>query len=108
MTKALIIIAIAELIGVTVTIFNTVMWLYFNKKEDKRRDAQDRVVELLQKEKPKQLFSNECVRCIHTDSLCVPSDYGKDKDNYCDHFKSVFEENEELKSKIRFLQYAGD
>lgn len=34
----------------------------------------------------------ECRRCVYTDSPCVLSDYGKDKNGICDHFKDVFEE----------------
>lgn len=47
---------------------------------------------------------NNCSRCIYTDSPCVPSDYGRDEYNNCDHFKSVFEENEELKVQIEKLK----
>lgn len=34
----------------------------------------------------------ECTRCVYSDSPCVRSDYGKDKNGICDHFKDVFEE----------------
>jgi hypothetical protein len=47
---------------------------------------------------------NNCSRCIYADSPCVPSDYGRDEHNNCDHFKSVFEENEELKVQIEKLK----
>ena len=40
----------------------------------------------------------ECRRCVYTDCPCVLSDYGKDKNGICDHFKDVFDENAELKA----------
>ncbi len=42
----------------------------------------------------------ECTRCVYSDSPCIRSDYGKDKDGICDHFKDVFDENAELKKKV--------
>ena len=39
----------------------------------------------------------ECRRCVYTDCPCVLSDYGKDRNGICDHFKDVFDENAELK-----------
>lgn len=42
----------------------------------------------------------ECERCIHTDCPCVLSDYGKDRNGICDHFKDVFDENLELKARV--------
>lgn len=47
---------------------------------------------------------NNCSRCIYTDSPCVPSDYGRDEHNNCDHYKSVFEENKELREKIEKMK----
>lgn len=54
----------------------------------------------------------ECRRCVYSDTFCIVSDYGKDKNGICDHFKDVFEEltltnneckdmREELKQRIR-------
>ena len=41
----------------------------------------------------------ECRRCVYTDSPCILSDYGKDKNGICDHFKDVFDEIAELKKQ---------
>ena len=43
----------------------------------------------------------ECRRCVYTDSPCILSDYGKDRNGICDHFKDVFDENAELKDTVR-------
>ena len=45
----------------------------------------------------------ECRSCVYTDSPCVLSDYGKDNNGICDHFKNVFDENAELKETIRLM-----
>ena len=42
----------------------------------------------------------ECRRCVYTDCPCILSDYGKDRNGVCDHFKDVFDENAELKEKL--------
>ncbi len=34
----------------------------------------------------------ECRRCVYSDTPCILSDYGKDRNGICDHFKDVFEE----------------
>jgi hypothetical protein len=52
-----------------------------------------RIVEL---EKENAELKSECRRCVYTDSPCILSDYGKDKNGICDHFKDVFDENAEL------------
>ena len=44
----------------------------------------------------------ECRRCVYTDSPCILSDYGKDRNGICDHFKDVFDENAELKAKNKW------
>lgn len=41
----------------------------------------------------------ECRRCVYSDSPCILSDYGKDKNGICDHFKDVLDEIAELKKK---------
>ena len=43
----------------------------------------------------------ECRRCVYTDSPCVLSDYGKDRNGICDHFKDVFDENAELRKELK-------
>ena len=54
--------------------------------------------EELEKENAK--LKCECRRCVHTDCPCILSDYGKDRNGICDHFKDVFDENIELKEKL--------
>lgn len=46
----------------------------------------------------------ECRRCVYTDSPCILSDYGKDKNGLCDHFKDVFDEIAELKEQIEKMK----
>ena len=48
----------------------------------------------------------ECRRCVYTDSPCILSDYGKDKNGICDHFKDVFDENAELKEELEQVKKA--
>lgn len=43
----------------------------------------------------------ECRRCVYTDSPCILSDYGKDRNGICDHFKDVFDEVAELKEELK-------
>lgn len=45
----------------------------------------------------------ECRRCVYSDCPCILSDYGKDRNGICDHFKDVFDENIELKEQNRKL-----
>ena len=42
----------------------------------------------------------ECRRCVHTDCPGILSDYGKDINGICDHFKDIFDENVELKEEL--------
>ncbi len=42
----------------------------------------------------------ECRRCVYSDCPCILSDYGKDRNGICDHFKDVFDENAELKKTV--------
>ena len=42
----------------------------------------------------------ECRRCVYSDSPCILSDYGKDRNGICDHFKDVFDEVAELKEGV--------
>jgi hypothetical protein len=41
----------------------------------------------------------ECRRCIYTD--CILSDYGKDRNGICDHYKDVFDEVAELEKQSK-------
>ena len=56
----------------------------------------DRIAEL---EKENAELKCECRRCVYTDSPCVLSDYGKDKNGICEHFKDVFEELQDWKKE---------
>ena len=42
----------------------------------------------------------ECRRCVHTDCPGILSDYGKDINGICDHFKDIFDKNVELKEEL--------
>ena len=46
----------------------------------------------------------ECRRCVYTDCPCILSDYGKDRNGICDHFKDVFDKNAELEEKVSYLE----
>lgn len=43
----------------------------------------------------------ECRRCVYSDCPCILSDYGKDRNGICDHFKDVFDEYAELKEELK-------
>ena len=64
-------------------------------------EEQDKHIVELEKENAE--LKCECRRCVYTDSPCILSDYGKDKNGICDHFKDVFDENAELKERNRGL-----
>lgn len=48
----------------------------------------------------------QCATCIYADSPCLPSEYEKGINGGCDHYKSVFEENAELKVEKAFCEKA--
>lgn len=50
----------------------------------------------------------ECRRCVYSDCPCILSDYGKDRNGICDHFKDVFDEIVELKHTIAELRRDKD
>ena len=45
----------------------------------------------------------QCATCVYTDSPCVPSDYAKDNENVCNHYKNVFDAYTELKVDYEVL-----
>ena len=55
---------------------------------------------LEKKQKENAELKCECRRCVYTDCPCVLSDYGKDRNGICNHFKDVFAENAELKKEV--------
>ena len=57
-----------------------------------------------QSEKRIKELECECRRCVYTDCPCILSDYGKDRNGICDHFKDIFDENAELKLKLDALE----
>ena len=67
------------------------------------RQSEKKIAEL---EKENKELKCECRRCVYTDSPCVLSDYGKDKNGMCDHFKDVFEENTKLNVENAFYEKA--
>lgn len=67
----------------------------YKNVENQLEEKDNRIAEL---EKENAEAKCECRRCVYTDSPCVLSDYGKDRNGICDHFKNVFDENAELKA----------
>ncbi len=63
------------------------------------KDKEDCVAKLLELEKENKELKCECRRCVYTDSPCILSDYGKDKNGICDYFKDVFEELQNWKDE---------
>ena len=63
-----------------------------------KETEKDKKIEQLEKENAE--LKSECRRCVHTDCPCILSDYGKDRNGICDHFKDVFDENAELKASL--------
>jgi cell division septum initiation protein DivIVA len=67
---------------------------------EENQDLRKQIAEL---EKENAELKSECRRCVYTDCPCVLSDYGKDRNGICDHFKDVFDENAELKEQCSIL-----
>lgn len=63
------------------------------------KDKEDCVAKLLELEKENTELKCERRRCVYTDSPCILSDYGKDKNGICDHFKDVFDELQNWKGE---------
>ena len=76
-----------------------------NKDLQKRLDSLqgflDKDVEYDEYKKLK--LATECCHCVYSDSPCVPSDYSKDENGHCSHYKSVFEENRQLKNDYEMI-----
>ena len=71
-----------------------------NYQKQARSIAENAVVDL-QKENAE--LKCECRRCVYTDGPCILSDYRKDRNGICDHFKDVFDEVVELKDEQKEL-----
>ena len=65
-----------------------------------RYDLEDKI-KVLEQENAE--LKCECRRCVYTDCPCILSDYGKDRNGICDHFKDVFDEIVELKDEQKEL-----
>lgn len=65
------------------------------------RQSEKRITEL---EKENTELKSECRRCVYSDCPCILSDYGKDRNGICNHFKDVFDRNAELKEKLGDVQ----
>jgi len=47
----------------------------------------------------------QCATCVYADSPCKPSDYAKDTENVCSHYKDIFDAYTELrKDRDRWLK----
>ena len=62
--------------------------------------AEPREKRIAELEKENAELKCGCSRCIYTNSPCVLSDYEKDENGTCSHFKSIFDENAELKEQL--------
>ena len=47
---------------------------------------------------------SKCQTCVYSDSPCVPSDYKKDHEGVCEHFRNIFIEHTELEEKCAKLE----
>ena len=67
---------------------------------EKTIDFDDAIHRIVRLEEENAKLKSECRRCVYTDCPCVLSDYGKDRNGICDHFKDIFDENVELKEEL--------
>lgn len=45
----------------------------------------------------------QCATCVYTDSPCIPSDYAKDNEGVCNHYKNVLDAYADLKTDYEVL-----
>ena len=76
------------------TFFDDCLETQFTEKDKQIEELKSRNAEL----------KCECRRCVYTDSPCILSDYGKDRNGICDHFKDVFDEITELKTNFKIAK----
>lgn len=69
---------------------------------EKTIDFDDAIHRIIRLEEENAELKCECRRCVYTDCPCTLSDYGKDRNGICDHFKDVFDENVELKEELNY------
>ena len=67
---------------------------------EKTIDFDDAIHRIVRLEEENAKLKSECRRCVYTDCPCILSDYGKDRNGICDHFKDIFDENVELKEEL--------
>ena len=67
---------------------------------EKTIDFDDAIHRIIRLEEENADLKCECRRCVYTDCPCILSDFGKDRNGICDHFKDVFDENVELKEEL--------
>lgn len=67
---------------------------------EKTIDFDDAIHRIIRLEEENADLKCECRRCIYTDCPCILSDFGKDRNGICDHFKDVFDENSEVIGKL--------
>ena len=78
-----------------------------NKQQEFRKQTEEAKIEafslmcrkVAELEKENAELKCECRRCVYSDCPCILSDYGKDRNGICDHFKDVFDEIVELKEE---------
>lgn len=69
---------------------------------EKTIDFDDAIRRIIRLEEENAELKCECRRCVYTDCPCVLSDFEKDRNGICDHFKDVFDENVELKEELNY------
>lgn len=72
---------------------------------EKTIDFDDAIHRIVRLEKENADLKCECRRCVYTDCPCILSDFGKDRNGICDHFKDVFDENVELREQLNKNPY---
>lgn len=72
---------------------------------EKTIDFDDAIHRIVRLEEENAKLKSECRMCVYTDCLCVLSDFGKDQNGICDHFKDVFEKNAELEGELVCLRW---
>ena len=71
---------------------------------EKTIDFDDAIHRIVRLEEENAKLKSECRRCVYTDCPYVLSDFRKDRNGICDHFKDVFDKNAELEEKVSYLE----
>ena len=67
---------------------------------EKTIDFDDAIHRIVRLEEENAKLKSKCRRCVYTDCSYVLSDFGKDRNGICDHFKDVFDKNVELEEEL--------